>query len=153
MKCQSCGKKDATFKYTEDINGSKCEIYFCLDCVKKFNYLDESNLFKPLFTNDISYDNIICSYCKNCGYRFEDYIRTSLFGCNLCYDTFCDNIDEILLKIQGKNRHIHILDKEYSKKHILERKKELLQSLIDEERYEEAATIRDEIKNVDKGED
>ena len=112
--------------------------------------------------------------CNNCGSTFDDIINTGMLGCQDCYDTFDDELDSIIKKLQGSNRHVgrigKIIDKkidekegkqsqkteinnkseenkEEDKKILLKRD---LEQAIKEERYEDAAKIRDEIKALEK---
>ena len=61
----------------------------------------------------------------------------------------------MLLRIQGKNRHIERIKegsrKKDSKKqkNELEELKEKLKELVEKEKFEEAAVIRDEIKKIE----
>lgn len=165
MKCQSCGKKEATVKYIEDINGKKQEIHFCIDCAKKLGFVDFSSMFSPIFTNIPNlFDDFVIEEeqkCPVCGYTFEDYANTGMFGCPKCYDTFSDRLDEIFLKLHGKNRHVKSSKKniklsnrvetktKFSKEdEILGLRKEL-ESLVKNEEYEKAAVIRDKIKGLE----
>ena len=108
--------------------------------------------------------------CNGCGNTFEDIINTGKFGCENCYSTFEDRIDPILKRIHGSNRHIgrigkitdqNIMNelknnndkkvkKEEVKKDKLEELKDNLKEAIKEERYEDAAKLRDEIKKMEK---
>ena len=165
MKCQSCGKKEATVRYMENINGKKQEMHFCIDCAKKLGFVDFSNMFSPIFTNipnlleEVSFDEKKCSVC---GYTFDDYINTGMFGCPKCYDTFSNRLDEIFLKLHGKNRHVKLDVKnsqikketkidEYnlSKQDKILKLKEELKELVEKEEYEKAAIIRDKIKELE----
>ena len=38
MKCQNCGENEASFRYTEIINGVKKEIALCDECRKKLGF-------------------------------------------------------------------------------------------------------------------
>ena len=116
--------------------------------------------------------------CNSCGYTFDDIINTGRLGCKNCYDIFQDRLDPIIKKIQGDNRHVGRIgkiidskidnindDKEESMKKDIknggnskEDNKELskivklqeeLKKAIAEEKYEEAAKIRDEIKKLE----
>lgn len=116
--------------------------------------------------------------CNSCGYTFDDIINTGRLGCKDCYDIFQDRLDPIIKKIQGDNRHVGRIgkiidskidnindDKEESmKKDIknggnskednkelskIEKLQEKLKKAIAEEKYEEAAKIRDEIKKLE----
>jgi len=104
--------------------------------------------------------------CDSCGSTFDDIINTGRYGCANCYDVFEDRMDPILKKLQGANRHNGRLgkisdnkmsfekDKKSEKENKTENKVEKLQEdlkvAIKEERYEDAAKIRDEIKKMSK---
>lgn len=102
--------------------------------------------------------------CDSCGSTFDDIINTGRYGCANCYDVFEDRMDPILKKLQGANRHNGRLGKisdnnvKFEKKeeqknqnssdNRLEKLQEDLKLAIKEERYEDAAKIRDEIKKI-----
>ena len=103
--------------------------------------------------------------CDSCGSTFEDIINTGKYGCANCYDVFEDRMDPILKKLQDANRHNGRLGKisdnnvKFEKKeektenktdNKLEKLQEDLKLAIKEERYEDAAKIRDEIKKEEK---
>ena len=104
--------------------------------------------------------------CDSCGSTFDDIINTGRYGCANCYDVFEDRMDPILKKLQGANRHNGRLgkisdnkknfekdkkvDKENKAENKLEKLQEDLKVAIKEERYEDAAKIRDEIKKMSK---
>lgn len=110
--------------------------------------------------------------CDRCGMTFEEFMNTGKFGCGSCYETFESKIDPILKNIHGANRHIGRLGKvlpvtkleedkeansnvknagkEIKEKSEMDILKESLQKAISEERYEDAAIIRDKIKKMEK---
>lgn len=158
MKCQSCGKKEATVKYMENINGNKQELHFCYDCAKKLGFVNFSNIFSPLFVTIPEIESMDTKKCGKCGYTFDDYVKTGLFGCPDCYNAFEDRLDDLLLKLHGKNKHIKLEPKKINKLNIkksetkedkIEALKEKINLLIKEEKYEEAAIIRDKIKELE----
>jgi protein arginine kinase activator len=159
MKCQSCGKKQATVRYIENINGVENEIYFCEDCAKNLGFSDFSDIFSPIFASIPKYifDDITKSKCEKCGYTLDEYSKTGLFGCPECYDTFRDELDKIFLKLHDKNRHVKIQSNENIKKvssmedknsEILKLKNEI-KKYIENEDYENAAIARDKIKKIE----
>ena len=115
--------------------------------------------------------------CDKCGSSYEDFIDSGKFGCDECYNTFSNQIDSLLKNIHGVNRHIgrgsqKIETNENSEKqektetnkkiqkkvnnssedesiNKLEELKERLKKEIEEERYEDAAKTRDEIKKLE----
>lgn len=156
MKCSNCGKNTATITYKQNINGEVTNLNLCESCAHKLGIFNSfENIFSPMIL-DIDYILPEEIKCKNCGYTLSKYKTTGLFGCGNCYDTFKNEIDNILLKIQGKNRHVGKLNKSKTDFNVKEENKvsdlkEKLQKLIKEEKFEEAAIIRDEIKKLEKG--
>lgn len=108
--------------------------------------------------------------CSKCGLEWEDFLHTGNFGCSNCYEEFEKRIDPILRSLQGATSHIgrlgdviegndikQNLDDKESKspnekvKNInkIDELKEELKQAIKEERYEDAAKFRDEIKKLE----
>ncbi len=160
MKCSNCGKNNANISYKQNINGEVTTLNLCENCAKKlgiFNSFDD--IFTPMVL-DWGYVLPEEIKCKNCGYTLSKYKATGLFGCPECYNTFKKEIDSMLLRIQGKNRNIESKrDKEIvknvkekirtKKKSELESLKDELQQLIKEEKFEDAAIVRDKIKAME----
>lgn len=116
--------------------------------------------------------------CDKCGMTYEDFINTGKFGCDNCYEIFSNKISPVLKNIHGGNRHVgrgitnHLNEtrgiteqiknktsktnevEEVSPKSAqnnkLEELKTNLKMAIQEERYEDAAKLRDEIKKLEK---
>ncbi len=160
MKCSNCGKNNANISYKQNINGEVTNLNLCESCAKKlgiFNSFDD--IFTPMV---LDFDYILPEEvkCKNCGYTLSKYKSTGLFGCPSCYDTFKKEIDSMLLRIQGKNRNIeskndrkiikNVKEKiKNKKKSEIDDLKEELQRLIKEEKFEDAAIVRDKIKAME----
>ena len=175
MLCQNCGKNEANIRYTEVINGVKKEIALCSSCAKK---LGVDNIEMPInfnsflgdFFNDYAETEFMPMLqtgtvkCKTCGMTYNDFINTGLFGCSDCYDTFSNPIDSLLKNLHGTAKHVGRLPNGTAEKiKVEETKKEEapkvdkkaklekeLEKAIKEERYEDAAKIRDEIKEMEK---
>lgn len=107
--------------------------------------------------------------CNNCNTTYEEFINTGKFGCGECYEIFSDKIDPILKNLQGSNRHIgrkgrisngkirqkveevkNKIENKNKEKTELEKLQDELKQAIKEERYEDAAKLRDEIKKLEK---
>ena len=159
MFCQNCGKNEVNFRYTQIVNGVKKEMALCDKCAKKLDYEDET--FLP------SFSGIATSKCNNCKTDYDEFIETGLLGCENCYNVFSNKIDSLLKNIHGSNRHVGRISKFIENSNNLgdfkpvekkiktnkteraskiEELKEKLNKAIKEERYEDAAKIRDEIK-------
>lgn len=175
MLCQNCNKNEATVKYTEIINGEKTEVMLCEKCSKElgighmnFNmpidfssffgdFLEdyEESSFMPLLTTNKQLK------CNNCNMTFEEFMEQGKFGCEECYDAFSSKIDSILKRIQGSNRYagkklvsngenkIKFKEKPEKKETEKEKLQKQLKEAIQKENYEEAAKIRDKIKELE----
>lgn len=116
--------------------------------------------------------------CNSCGMTFDDFANIGEFGCGNCYITFADRISPLLKNLHGSSKHIGreykeaIDELEYNKNRFesskkqkkdgekqkvkeksenekqLEKLQKELQKAIKDERYEDAAKIRDEIKKL-----
>ena len=127
-----------------------------------FNDYAESMLLPSIENNTIK--------CKKCGMSYNDFINDGMFGCEECYDTFQDPIDSLLKNLHGTAKHVgrgingkndekikidyEEKDKTNSKNNTtgnnLQELQEKLEAAIRDERYEDAAKIRDEIKKLGK---
>ena len=175
MLCQNCEKNEANIRYTQIINGVKKEIALCSDCARKLGIDDlrmpiNFNSFLGDFFNDYAETEFLPMLqttelkCKTCGMTYNDFINTGVFGCSNCYDVFSNPIDSLLKNLHGTSKHIgrgpkgkaeklnveNVDNKKEEKK--TESKKEMLEreleKAIKEERYEDAAKIRDELKEM-----
>ena len=134
-------------------------------------FLEDSDNLLPSFVNK---NELKCNFC---GMTFDDFARTGKLGCANCYDVFENKINNILKNIHGSNVHLgrkylinssnikkgesitrdektnHNDEKQVndiSKKIELDKLKEDLRKAIEDERYEDAAKIRDEIKKIEE---
>lgn len=158
MKCSNCGSNNANVTYEQNINGEVMTLKLCEKCAKKlgiFSSLD--NIFSPMVL-DLDYILPEEIKCKGCGYTLSKYKSSGLFGCDECYNTFKKEIDSILLKIQGKNRMVKgdskkkKVDTVNSKEDKIESLKKKMKVHIEKEEFEEAAKVRDEIKELENKE-
>ena len=175
MMCQNCGKNEVTFRYTQVINGVKKEFNLCDNCARELGLKDMSfsmpinfsSFFSDFFNDNTSmFPSIMGAQtlqCKTCGTTFDDFINSGEFGCGNCYDLFEDRISPILKNLQGANRHVGRGYREIETKNCnsarkvapkkeeskLDKLQKDLQKAIKDERYEDAAKIRDEIKKLD----
>ncbi len=151
MKCSKCGKNNANITYNQNINGEVTNLNLCEECAHKlgiFNSFDD--IFSPMVL-DLDYILPEEIKCKKCGYTLSKYRNSGLFGCDSCYDTFKNEIDSILLKLQGKNRNVQKLESNKNDKPESQEEKlrKELEQLVKDEKFEEAAVIRDKIKKLE----
>ncbi len=91
--------------------------------------------------------------CPACGYTLADFEQTGIFGCDVCYSTFGEDISILLRRIHGSSQHIGSRPK--SKRVILpesdlEKLRHDLSQAIQQEQFETAAKLRDMIRDIER---
>lgn len=174
MFCDNCKENDATVHYQQNINGKLSEIHLCDKCASEKGMItfsfDKASVFGNMLSGFMEEEAVVLEgegkeipkiKCK-CGWSNADLKKTGYLGCPVCYRTFKKMVLPLLKKIHGSNHHIgKIPSKVPVKEKIIEREivdkdmkklrelKEQLQLCISEEKYEEAAKLRDEIKKAE----
>jgi protein arginine kinase activator len=90
--------------------------------------------------------------CPICSTSFDDIINSCKVGCGECYNTFRDEIESAVRKIQPSAGHKGKIPNgaspQLKKESELEKLSEKLKKAVANEEYEQAAKIRDEIKKL-----
>jgi protein arginine kinase activator len=172
MICQECNQRPATLHFTKIINGEKTEVHLCEKCANEkgeiFMFSGESgftfnNLLAGLLNIDSSFkqqnknafqqEEIL--QCERCGMTFPQFVKIGRFGCSHCYDTFKEQLKPVLKRLHSGNwTHNGKIPKQsgggiHLRKRLEDLKSELRAS-INQEEFEKAAIIRDEIRSLEK---
>lgn len=163
MQCQRCQQKDANVHITQIVNGQKKETHLCQECAQEMKIgLGFPQLPVQNFTNLLGFLTQPETFdqkekdkkCPNCSTTYKKIGETGYMGCSECYQHFNSDLEPVLRKIQGTNRHNGKIPKRlggfYSIKREIEELKRKLKSEVEKEKYEEAARIRDEIKALEE---
>lgn len=166
MLCQDCNQRSATVHLTKIINGQKTEIYLCEECAwekKEMGLSGEPFSFHNLLAGILnpspekevmshSYEE--ASLCPGCGLDFREFSREGLFGCGDCYGTFQERLDGLLRRIHGSSKHTGKIPLRCGgvirKRQEIEELRQRLQKAVEREAFEEAAVLRDSIKDREK---
>lgn len=177
MLCQHCNKNEATTHIKKNINGQREEIHLCSDCAKELGVMDE---FRMPSMNEFFGESFLGNFlgagvaamnslagvdrCQTCGSSFNDIVKGGHLGCSDCYDKFGDKLEPSIRKIHGKTKHIGKFisydekaepekEKEETKSQVseIDALKAQLQTAINEQRFEDAAVLRDKIKDLTEG--
>lgn len=158
MLCTNCKKENAVFFYSQTINGKESSVALCKNCSAKLKKPSGSfGIFEPFFKNSsASRSTEPQKKCNLCGLAFEDIKKLGKVGCPECYNTFSAELSGIIREIHGGAKHcgstpqsfVPMPDIPKSEEEIL---REKLNVAIASENYEEAAILRDKIKEL-KGE-
>ncbi len=148
MKCQQCAKL-STMQITE-IHGDNDfeEFRLCDECAQKYLYA-VSPKKKPV---PDAADPLTDKQCDQCGTKFIDFRNTGRLGCPHDYAVFLDELLPLLENIHGGLRHAGKTPRGRPGRKVrqqeLDRLQRDLQAAIDAEAYEQAAKLRDLLKEL-----
>jgi protein arginine kinase activator len=154
MKCQSC-PKIATYHITEVLGEDRCEeLHLCEECARK--HLTNGTPAKPPAKPAASEDDVNdlgSKQCDACGIKFVEFRNTGRLGCPHDYDSFAAELQPLLENIHGDARHTGKSPKRLpaakAVKQELAALRRQLQTAINSEKYEEAAKLRDKLKQFE----
>ena len=91
--------------------------------------------------------------CPVCGYTQADFKKTGRLGCSSCYGTFAEGLGSLLKAMHKGTEHVGKLPQRAHRVMELSDKmrtlNEKLEKAVAEENYETAASLRDEIKQLE----
>lgn len=152
MLCEKCGKRNATVTYTQIINGQKSSINICSQCAAGESIFDNFGSLLSFGTREKTVTNTICPLCKM---SLAEFTRKGRMGCGKCYETFRPYAKNMLQKIHGTAKHTvdappkeEVKKEEKAPKSKEEILREKLAKAIAEENFEEAAILRDKIREI-----
>lgn len=146
MLCEKCGKREATVKYTQIINGRKSSLNICSACAAQESIFDNfGSLLSFRERNETD-----MAVCPCCNMRLSELLRSGRIGCGECYNTFRPHVEALLKKIHGTSRHIQLEEKEEAKPQAKKSEvvllRDKLKEAVEKEDFEEAARLRDLIR-------
>lgn len=177
MFCEKCKHNEATVHLTEIIKNVKSEVHLCEACAREIGLnskLANFNLTVPDMLSFLDLEEagelVDANRCRGCGYTFLDYRKTGKLGCPECYRYLRSSLDQVVAGYHGGKRHVGKMPLNYIEMKapvralpdknlklaektdtIVDLKKKLEQA-VEEERYEEAAVLRDRIRRDEAAE-
>lgn len=172
MLCQHCNKNIATTHIKRNINGNKEEMYLCSECAKKLGVMEDfrmpsfeemlgESLLGSLLGASSAGSNALAGVerCKTCGSSFNDIVNSGHIGCSDCYKKFGERLEPSIKKIHGKTKHLGKFisytqndepkRREPQEENPVETLKRQLKSAVEEQRFEDAAALRDKINELE----
>lgn len=156
MICEKCGVNKATTHIHSVVNGTVFEKHLCAVCAAQHEKSDLKNnglsdMLSDIFGNTGFHDNYQTVRCGCCGSSFFDISKSGKCGCAECYSVFYEQLLPYFKRVHGSIKHIG--KKPYSsddkiKTSEIDELQALLSELIKEEKYEQAAVVRDKIKEI-----
>ena len=164
MLCELCKQTQATVHLTEIVNDQMTELHLCEACANQKgaqveSHFGLSDLLSGLadFGKTQEPEEISAKACPNCGMTYEDFRKVGRLGCSECYPTFKRSLGSLLKRIHGSPIHLGkspmrlIKTAKVAKTEIADLKHKLEQAIENEE-FEEAARLRDQIRRFEQQE-
>ena len=172
MLCEKCKKRTATVFYNENINGKTRSYSLCGECAAKLREKGELQDITSMigsFADPFSklHDDFFGGFfgmpahvgiaeakkCPTCGATFSEIAESGKVGCPDCYETFGDELSNLIHSVHGTTTHTgNVPARHRAKRQRGERLKELkkqLKEALEQEAYEHAAELRDEIRKLE----
>lgn len=166
MNCERCQQRPAVVHLTEIINNKKRVLHLCDQCAREvqaesFGFIPQMslhNFLASLFSNQITapFSPAVSEgeKCPSCGLSESQFAKSGLLGCGDCYRHFGDRLDPVFRRIHGTARHNGKVPERTGGKVKLskeiDRLKVQLRESISREEFEEAAKLRDRIRDLEK---
>jgi len=161
MDCDICGKH-AKVHLTQLVGGQIKKITLCDDCAKEKGVTDPTGFALAEMLLGKTPGKVVPATpavagsgrrCPSCGFTLEDLRRIRRFGCADCYSTFRDDVNQMLRGMHKGFKHCGKVPAGLMELHERTQRLEELRGKLDQavtaENYEEAAGLRDEIRQIE----
>lgn len=160
IKCQGCGKNPATVHLTEIVGGEKREKHLCEGCAAGEGIVTGKtpaslNEWLSSFVSQQSGPSGESALvCPTCGLSYAEFRQRGLLGCSQCYQAFGKVLTPLIQRAHENASH-HVgkappeVDRTQRRQYELVDLRRRLRDAIAGEKYEEAARLRDKIKELE----
>lgn len=162
MLCDVCRERDASVHLTQAAGGEVTQRHLCAKCAAEQgiettvttppkNVLGEFLQAVQQQASASQADAVRCTYCSM---TLRDFRDTGRLGCSRCYATFEQSLRELFRRVQGSAKHVgrryvppaaEVLEKATTIGELRDR----LRRAVENEEFEVAATLRDQIKDAE----
>jgi protein arginine kinase activator len=158
MLCDVCKCNDATVFLTQILEGKMQKVNLCDGCSKEKGVQDPTgfalaDLLLGIGAAEEIEKGASSQKCPVCGYTQADFKKTGRLGCSTCYGTFGEGLNTLLKAMHKGTEHVGKLPQRAQRTMELSDKMrtltESLEKAVAEENYESAATLRDQIKQLE----
>ena len=163
MLCECCQQHEATIHLTQMINGQSRELHLCEGCAEESGMNVQSVMSipeilfgmgaeEPSFPGDGTAGGKSCPHCHM---RGVDFKKTARLGCPRCYETFEAELGPMLAAMHKGSRHYGKIPEGrregQEKVARCDAIRKQLEEAIRLEKYEEAAVLRDRLREAEHG--
>jgi|SRR6185369_1265394 len=159
MQCSICKEKPATVHLTQIVGDKMQKLDLCEECAKAKGVNDPAGFaLADLMLGLGASQELEQSAggtelkCPRCGFTQADFKKSGRLGCPECYRTFSEGLSGLLKSMHKGTRHIgkapEALRASRDNADKLKTLQKKLTKAIESENFEEAAHLRDEIKQL-----
>src|ERR1700755_2476709 len=157
MLCDVCKCNDATVFLTQILDGKMHKVNLCEACSKEKGVQDPTSFALADLLLGIGAAEEIekgapAKKCAVCGFSQADFKKTGRLGCSECYGTFAEGLASLIKAMHKGTKHTGKvparLFRDIVRSDRLNELKRSLEEAVSKEDYESAATIRDEIRQL-----
>src|SRR5208282_5078110 len=153
VKCQSCSKP-ATVHLTDIVDGHKKELHLCQQCAEQQQLVKHQELNLPAIIQTVIgqhigqlTDELARLTCPACGIKYMEFRAEGRLGCPHDYDVFRVGLEPLLQRIHRSGRHTGKAPRRRPRSPAQEAElvelRRRLRLAVESEAYEEAARVRD----------
>lgn len=171
MKCEHCQTEEAEVHIRQTSAGQTREFHLCRGCARKlaaegvipdFSFGGPTpsllgSLWKISLPRDQEEPDEPDLLCPSCAMDLGEFRKTGVLGCPHCYVVFREAVEPLLRKIQGSTVHrglrpevvpVPLEERSAPEEDELALLRRRLVEAVADERYEEAAGLRDRIRSL-----
>lgn len=164
MLCDFCGKQNASVYFKGIVNQQTIKWHLCESCARKKGMIfpfaksihSLGEMVADLAQRSKAGPTVTGQQCPLCSMTYAEFKQTSQLGCSQCYATFASLIGPLLKQIHGSAQHVGKTCKRTvrpgSATEELAQLKLELREALKLERYEKAAQLRDQIRDLESSE-
>lgn len=171
MICENCKQRPATVTLTMTKDNEQFEKHYCEICSVKHDFTNMDSNSKPMSIEDIfsSWFGIPTwstnsadvkdkkqepIKCEVCGMTYDQFLHEGKFNCPSCYEHFHELLPTVFKRLHnGATEHTGKipsgLTNRYQIKKQIDDLRQQMKQVILEENFEEAASIRDQVKELE----
>jgi len=158
MQCDVCQTKEATVFLTQIVDGKMQKVNLCEACSKEKGVNDPTgfalaDLLLGLGAAQDIEKNPGSLKCSVCGFTQADFKKTGRLGCSACYGVFAEGLRGMLKNMHkgpshtGKSPAGFQSQREHGE--AMRTLQESLDKAVAAEEYEQAADLRDQIRQIE----
>ena len=154
MLCDVCQTKEANEFFTQIVNGQVQKVNLCEECSKQKGVTDPTGfalaelLLGMGTTQEKPEAKVTGILCPVCGFSQAEFKRVGRLGCPHCYEALRTDVETVLGNLHKGTRHTGKVPARAAASAAGNRLESLRRDLakaIDEEKFEDAVRLRDEI--------